>query len=206
MAGAPDRRTFLRQDQRRAGLVDHDAIGLVNNRKMEAAKQHPALLSRAQQRTHLQLRARRPAACGYPVFQVVEDQLLVGAVGDVAGIGGASVVQAEAADDYTHAEPEKAEQRAHLFRVAFGQVIVDRHHVNRCVGRRGYACRQCRGQRLAFAGLHFRELSRHQRRCAHQLRIEGLQSQAAACGFTDQGKCRRQVRTRHGFPCQLAHL
>ena len=64
------------------------------------------------------------------VAQVVEAELVVGAVGDVGGVGGATLVVSQAGDDHPDVQPEEPVHAAHPLAVAFGQVVVDRDDVD----------------------------------------------------------------------------
>ena len=63
---------------------------------------------------------------GHVVPQVVEAELVVGAVGDVGGIGGLALGRADhAVDDQAHRQAQEAVDLAHPLAVALGQVVVD---------------------------------------------------------------------------------
>ena len=72
-------------DQRRAGLVDEDRVDLVDDREVVAALD--ALLD----------------GVGHVVAQVVEAELVVGAVGDVGGVGDAALVRSHLGQDHPDA-------------------------------------------------------------------------------------------------------
>ena len=122
-------------DQRRARLVDEDVVDLVDDR--EAAL---ALDPLVELEDHV-------------VAQVVEPELVVGAVGDVRGVGlgagdraqvdealvGGRVAGLEdergVVGDHPDADAEEVEDRAHPLRVAPGEVVVDRHDVDAAAGQ-----------------------------------------------------------------------
>ena len=133
-------------DQGRAGLVDEDGVHLVHNGEVMTPL-HQVLL-----------------ADDHVVPQVVEAQLVVGTVGDVAGVGLAALVRLHVMDDQTHRQPQEAVNLAHPLAVAAGQVIVDGHHVHALAGQRVQVRRQRGYQGLALAGLHFSDaaLMHHQ--------------------------------------------
>ena len=64
------------------------------------------------------------------VAQVVEAEFVVGAVGDVGGVGFAALLVVEIVDDDADGQAEEAVELAHPLRVALGQVVVDRDHVH----------------------------------------------------------------------------
>ena len=64
------------------------------------------------------------------VAQVVESELVVGAVGNVGAIGGAALVVVQIVHDHAHRQPQKLVDLAHPLGVALGQVVVHRDHVH----------------------------------------------------------------------------
>ncbi len=126
-----------RDDERRPRLVDEDRVHLVDDRVGVLA------LDPLLQREH------------HVVAQVVEAELVVGAVGDVGqvgraalGRGGLGVVQAG------NGEAEVLEDVAHPLGVAAGQVVVDRDQVRPAPGERVEIERQRGDEGLALAGGH----------------------------------------------------
>ena len=143
-----------RDDERRPRLVDEDRVHLVDDR-VGVLPLHPLL-----QREH------------HVVAQVVEAELVVGAVGDVRLIGGAAagrrrlrVVQAG------DVEAEVGVDVPHPLRVAPGQVVVDRDQVRAPAGERVQVERQGRDQRLAFASRHLRDPALMQHDAADELHV-----------------------------------
>ena len=105
-------------DQRRARLVDQDRVHLVDDGVDMAALHHvlePVL---------------------HVVAQIVEAELVVGAVGDVARIGGLALLVVEPVHDHADGEPEEAVDLAHPFGVALGEVVVDGHDMHAPAGER----------------------------------------------------------------------
>ena len=111
-------------DQRGAGLVDQDGVDLVDDREVVAA------LHQVGERVR------------HVVAQVVEAELVVGAVGDVGGVGGAPLVGRHAGQDHADVEPEEAVHAAHPLGVAFGQVVVDGDDVHALAAQRVEVRRQ----------------------------------------------------------------
>lgn len=68
------------------------------------------------------------------VAQVVEAQLVVGGVGDVAVIGGVALGVVEAMDDDAGGEAQEAVELGERFRIALGEVVVHGHHVDALAG------------------------------------------------------------------------
>ncbi len=99
------------------GLVDEDGVDLVDDAVVLSALDHVFEVE-----LHV-------------VAEVVEAELVVGAVGDVGGVGFTALLVVEVVDDDTDGEAEEAVDLAHPLGVALGEVVVDG-------GRRGR-----RGQR-----------------------------------------------------------
>ena len=92
------------------------------------------------------------------VAQVVEDEFLRGAVGDVAGVGDARAVRPPAACVTAPTrQTQRAIERPQRFGVARDQVVVGGDDVHGDAGERGGRGRQRYRERLAFAGRHLRE-------------------------------------------------
>ena len=141
-------------DQRRARLVDQDRVDLVDDREDVAALDHvlePVL---------------------HVVAQIVEAELVVGAVGDVAGIGLLALLVVEPVDDDADGEAEELVDLAHPFGVAAGEVVVDGDDVDAAAGERIEIDGKRRDQRLAFAGLHLGDAAFVQDHAADQLDVE----------------------------------
>ena len=100
------------------------------------------------------------------VPQVVKTQLIVGAVGNVAGIGLATLGTVHIMDDQAHAEPQEAVHLAHPLTVTARQIIVHRHHVDALAAQCIQIGRQGGHQGFAFTGLHFGNTSLMQHNAA----------------------------------------
>ena len=148
-------RRRARDDERRPGLVDEDRVDLVDDGVDVAALDH--VLARP----------------GHVVAQVVEAELGVGAVGDVARVGVALVLEVgELGADPAHGQPEEPVDLAHPVRVAAGQVVVHRDDVH-APPRQGVEVHgQGRDQGLALAGLHLGDPPEVQRHAPHELHVE----------------------------------
>ncbi len=123
-------------DERRARLVDQNRIDLVHDREVVRALD-----------VVLEIEL-------HVVAQVIEAELVVLAVGDVARIGSFAIGVAHAVHDDADAQPEEAVDAAHPFGVAPREVIVHRNDMHTAPGQRVKHRRQRRHQRLALAGLH----------------------------------------------------
>ena len=109
---------LTRDDERRARLVDEDRVDLVDDRVVVAA---------------LGLVFARFA---HVVAQVVEAELVVGAVGDVGAVLNAlHVGRVVVGEDHADLEPEEPVHPPHPLRVAAGEVVVGGHEVHTAAGR-----------------------------------------------------------------------
>jgi hypothetical protein len=175
-------------DERRARLVDEDGVDLVDDRVVQLA-----------------LDALRELA-GHVVAQVVEAELVVRAVRDVAGVGllaahrpevaqalvGVALVDVlgvvdeagqlagRARHDDADREPEQVVDRAHPARVAAGEVVVHRDQVGAPAAEAVQVESERRDQRLALAGLHLGDLAEMEHDAPDQLDVEVAQTEGAA--------------------------
>ena len=141
-------------DQRRARLVDEDGVHLVDDREVERA------LHALADRIH------------HVVAQVIEAELVVGAVGDVGGVGGLLLVVRHARQVAAGGEPEEAVDAAHPLGVAAGEVVVHRDHMHPTARQRVEVGGQRGDQRLALAGAHLGDLAVVQHHAADELDVE----------------------------------
>jgi hypothetical protein len=141
-------------DQRGAGLVDQDGVHLVDDGVVQAALNPVAGL------VH------------HVVAQVVEAVFVVGAVGDVAAVGALLFLARHLRQVDTHRQAQEVIKPAHPLGVAAGEVVVHGDHVHAVARQRIQIHRQRGGQRLAFAGAHFGDLSVVKRHAAEQLHVE----------------------------------
>ena len=152
-------------DQRRAGLVDQHVVGLVDERKPEGPLEQ---LCTARRGSAGELGAEVAAPLvelplDQPVLEEVEAKLLGRAVGDVAGVGLAPLVEIHLRLDDAHFQAEGLVDRRHPFSVAAGEVVVDRGEVGALAGE-GIEHEGQRGhERLAFARLHLGDRPLHER-------------------------------------------
>ena len=157
-------------DERRPRFVDEDAVDFVDDREVV-----PALHVVREVELHV-------------VAQVVEAELVVRAVGDVAAVGDLAFLVVQVVLDDADRHPEEAVDAAHPLRVAAGQVVVDRDDVDALALERVEIGRQRRDERLAFAGLHLGDLAAVEDDAADELDVEVPHVQHAAAGFAHDGE------------------
>ena len=140
-------------DQRSAGFVDQDRIDLVDDGEIERLLDH--------------VRAR----IFHIVAQVIEPELIVGAVGDVGAVGVAPLLVGEVGDDHPDRHAEEAVDLAHPVGVAAGEIVVDGDDVDALALERIEIDRERRDQGLTLAGLHLGDLAAVERDAADQLDV-----------------------------------
>ncbi len=172
-------------DQRRARLIDQDRIDFVDDRIAVAALYH-----RGQFILHV-------------VAQVVEAVFVVGAVGDVAGIGLRALVVVETVDDDADGHAEEAVDLAHPLGVALGQVVVDGDDMHALAFEGIEVDGKGRNQRLAFAGSHLGDLAVVQDHAADELDVEMPQAKRAPRCFAHRGEGGYQQIVERGAVGQL---
>ena len=178
-----------RDDERRPRLVDQDAVDLVDDREVV-----PALDVVRELELHV-------------VAQVVEAELVVGAVGDVAAVGDLPLGVVQVVLDDADGHAEEAVDAAHPLRVAAGQVVVDGDDVDALAVERVEVGRQGRDERLAFAGLHLGDLALVQDHAADQLHVEVPHVEHAPARLADDGEgLGQQVVERLALGEPLAEL
>jgi hypothetical protein len=161
-------------DQRRARLVDQDAVDLVDDRVVEVALDHlvePEL---------------------HVVAQIVEAELVVGAVGDVAGIGLAPLGIVEPRHDAADGHAQELIDLPHPFGVAAGQIVIDRDDMDAVALERVEVDGEGGHQRLAFAGLHLADHAAVEHHAAHELDVEMALTEGALGGLPHRRESVRQ--------------
>ena len=122
------------------------------------------------------------AIAGLPrhvVAQIVEAELVVGAVGDVGEVLLASLGRVLTRNDDSGGHAQRAIDAAHKLTLISGEVVVDRHHVNASTGD-GVEVRGERGHEgLTLTGLHLRDVAEVERRATHDLHVEVTQADGA---------------------------
>jgi hypothetical protein len=152
-----------RDDQRCACFVDKDRVDLVDNGEESLALHQIALLP------------------GHIVAQVVEAELVVGAVGDVGGVLFTPLLWGLPSQDAAGGRTQGAEDTTHQVALILRQKVVDRDDVHALACDGIQECGQRGHQRLALTGLHFGDVALMQCRTAHDLHIEVAHAKRARC-------------------------
>ena len=161
-------------DQRRTRLVDQDRVHLVDDRVVVAALDHLVALV-----LHV-------------VAQIVEAELVVGRVGDVAGVGGAALLVVETVLDDADGQAEEPVDAAHPFGVAGGEVVVDGDDMDALALERVEVDGERRDKRLALAGLHLGDGAGVEHHAADHLHVEMTHPEGALGGLADDREGRYQ--------------
>ena len=131
-----------------------------------------------------------------PVFhvvaQIVETELVVGGVGDVAVVFLLALFVVEAMHDDADGQAEELVDLAHPFGVALGEIIVDGDDVHTAAGERVEIDRKSRNQRFAFAGLHLGNFAFVQDHAANKLDVEMALPERTLGGLTHRSESRHQ--------------
>ena len=161
-------------DEGGAGLVDQDGVHLVHDGEGVAPLHQLGGVD-----AHI-------------VPQVVEAHLVVGAVGDVGGVGLLPLGGGEAVDDQAHFQSQETVDLAHPLAVALGQIVVDGDDVDAPAGQRVEVGGEGGHQGLALTGLHLGDAALVQHDAAHQLDPVGPQAQDPVGGLPHGGEGLRQ--------------
>mmetsp|Transcript_39326 Transcript_39326/g.76991 ORF Transcript_39326/g.76991 Transcript_39326/m.76991 type:complete len:227 (+) Transcript_39326:1882-2562(+) len=102
------RHRLLRDDQRRTGLVNHDAVSLVHNAHVQGPSEDHVL------RHH-----------GQVVAQEVEAKLRVGHVRDIHSVVCLALIRLHVGLNQTHTQPKEAMDLSDVLRIAPCKVVVD---------------------------------------------------------------------------------
>ena len=158
-------------DERRARLVHQDAVHLVDDGEGQSAQREVAVAAAAGHLVDRIAQRARTALQFHAVAQVVEGDVLVGAVRDVVAVLRRAIGQRHVLGHAAHGKTERAIQRTHLFGIARREVVVDRDHVRGPSTERRGRGGQRGGERLPFAGLHLGDAARQQDPAARELHV-----------------------------------
>ena len=122
------------------------------------------------------------------VAQVVEAELVVGAVGDVAAVGRVAFRVAQVVLDHAHRHPEEAIDAPHPVGVAARQIVVDGDDVHALAGQRVQVGGEGGHQRFPLAGLHLGNLAAVQHDAADELHVEVPHAEHAPARLADDGE------------------
>ena len=122
------------------------------------------------------------------VAQVVEAELVVGAVGDVRAVGDLPLLVVELVLDDADRHAEEAVDASHPLRVAAREVVVDGDDVDALAFERVQIGGKRGDERFAFARLHLRDLAGVEHHAADELHVVVPHVQHTPAGFADDGE------------------
>ena len=122
------------------------------------------------------------------VAKIVEAELVVGAVGDVAGVGGSSVVVFNAVDNETDGKSHIGENLAHPLGVALREVVVDGDDMNALAGETVEICGKGLNKGFALAGFHLGDAPLVKNDAADYLDRIGAHFKHPVAGFAAGGE------------------
>ena len=125
---------------------------------------------------------------GHVVAEVVEAELVVGAVGDVARVGDPPLVGPHLGKDHADGEPEEVVHAAHPLGLELGQVVVDGDDVDALALEGVEVGGQGGDQGLALTGLHLGDVAEVQCRATHDLDVEVALAEHPAGGLAHGGE------------------
>src|SRR5208283_4239661 len=166
--------TGTADDERGTRFIDEDRVHFVHDGIVVAA-----LHAVAQVELHV-------------VAQVVEAELVVGAVGNVRAVGFAPLVVVEVVHDDANRQAEEGVELAHPLRIALGEIVIYGDDVNAAPGERVEIHRQRGNQRFAFTGLHLGDFALMQHDAADELHVEVPHLQDAPAGLAHHREGFRQ--------------
>ena len=161
-------------DERGTGLINKNGVHLIDDAVVVTALN--GVIERAD----------------HVVAQVVKAQLVVGAVGDIAGIGLFTLRRTHFGKNDANGKTKPAVHTTHHLRVTLSQVVVNRHDVHALALKRIEVGRQQRGQGLALTGAHLSNVAEVQGGTAHDLHLVVLLIQHAPGSLTHGSKSLKQ--------------
>ena len=157
-------------NQRRTGFINQDGVHLVHDGKGVAPLNQLLLVNR------------------HVVPEVVEAQLVVGAVGDVGGVGGPALGGGHAGNHQTDGQTHVAVDLAHPLGLVFCKVVVDGDHMDAPSVQGIQVAGQNGNQRLAFTGLHLGNPALMEHDAADELDRVGAHTQHPVGSLPDGGE------------------
>ena len=122
-------------DQRRASFIDQNTVGFVNQSKMVTSLNwFFTALQCANVAANLVSTVILTGSFAESVAEKVEPHFFTGAIRDICGVVSSAFVGFHALQDRSDSQAETYVHRAHLFGIAFGQIVVNRHDVTSLPG------------------------------------------------------------------------
>ena len=157
-------------DERGAGLIDEDGVDLVDDDEGVPALDQVI------------------GALGHVVAQVVEAELVVGAVGDVAGVLLAALDGGLAHKDAAGGQSQETVDAPHEVGLVLGEVVVDGDDVYPLAGQGPQVGGHRGHEGLALTGLHLGDVAAVEGGTAHDLDVVGTHAQHPVGCLHDRGE------------------
>ena len=122
------------------------------------------------------------------VSEIVESELVVRSVGDVAFVRSLAIGRLHLTLDRANRQSERHVERTHPLHIAPGQIVVDRNDMHAFAFQRVEIGRQRSHERLAFAGDHFGDRTAMKHDAAHELNIEMAHAERSPTRLATDGK------------------
>ncbi len=126
------------------------------------------------------------------VAQIVEAVFVIRAVGNVAGIGLGALDIVQSMHNDADGQAEEIINPPHVFRVAAGEIIVDRDDMDALAAQGVEVAGESRDQRLALAGLHFRDRAFMEHHAPDELHVEMALSEGPLGRLAHRRKSRNE--------------
>jgi hypothetical protein len=177
------RRLFGRTGDDEGGprLVDQDRVDLVHDRVVKFPLGHVL---------HAEL---------HVVAQVVEAELVVRPVGDIAPIGGLPLLVVHPVYDHPYGQAEEPVNRPHPLRVPLRQIVVHGDEMDASARKGVQDDGKGGAERLPLAGPHLGDLPLVQHHSAHELDVEMPHGEDAFACLADRGEDLGE-KVVHGLP------
>ena len=126
------------------------------------------------------------------VTQVIEAELIIRHVSDVAGIGCPALISCASIEHHAYGQAQRFMDLSHPFCVTVSQIIVYRNNMDALAFQRVQICGKRRYQRLSFTGLHLGDTALMQNNSSDQLYPVMLHAEHTSGCLADCGKCVHQ--------------
>ena len=161
-------------DQRRSGLIDQDGVHLIDDTEVQTSEHLLLLIN------------------GHVVAEIVEAQLVVGHIGDVAAVGSLSLLGGHLVQDNADLQSQELMHLTHPLRISLCQIVVDSNDMNALSLQRIQISRTGGNQGLTFTGTHLCDTSLMQHDAADELYRIMLHAQYALRSLPHRGEGLRQ--------------
>src|SRR5215475_1993938 len=138
------------------------------------------------------------------VAQIIEAELVVGAVGNIGAVSFTPFVIIQFVDNHANSEAEEVVDLAHPLGVAFGQIVVDGDDMNTASGQRIEINRQSGDQRFTFTGFHLGDLAFMQHHATDKLHVEVPHVEDPPTGLANYCKCLFENFVQNSFKHGIA--